>query len=48
MLDSVGLPRDGFCTACFSGCYPVKVADKGKYQLDTEDDGGCGGCGVHI
>jgi amidophosphoribosyltransferase len=48
MLDSVGLPRDGFCTACFSGCYPVKVADKGKYQLDKEDDGGCGGCGVHI
>ncbi len=50
MLDSMGLPQEGFCTACFSGSYPVEVTDKGKsmFEINKEDDGGCGGCGVHI
>jgi amidophosphoribosyltransferase len=48
MLDSIGLPRDGFCTACFTGCYPVEGEQgPGKYSFE-EDDGGCGGCGIHI
>ncbi|MDW7650404.1 MAG: amidophosphoribosyltransferase [Bacillota bacterium] len=50
MLECVGLPKNGFCTACFSGCYPIETNRErsGKYLIDEEDDGGCGGCGVHV
>ncbi|EEG77411.1 amidophosphoribosyltransferase [Dethiobacter alkaliphilus] len=50
MLESMNLPVEGFCTACFSGRYPIEVACKksGKLLEYEEDDGGCGGCGVHI
>jgi amidophosphoribosyltransferase len=47
MLEAVGLPPGSMCTACFSGCYPVEVEQNAdKYAL--EDDGGCGGCGIHL
>lgn len=50
MLESIGLPKKGFCTACFSGCYPIEIGSgkRSKLMNDEEDDGGCGGCGVHI
>jgi amidophosphoribosyltransferase len=50
MLESIGLPKKGFCTACFSGCYPIQIGSGKRSKLlnDEEDDGGCGGCGVHI
>lgn len=50
MMECMDLPKQSFCTACFSGRYPVKVGEKrtGKYLMDEEDDGGCGGCGVHV
>lgn len=50
MLDCMDLPKNGFCTACFSGCYPIEAGASrtGKYLVDGEDDGGCGGCGVHV
>ncbi|MBS4032329.1 MAG: amidophosphoribosyltransferase [Clostridiales bacterium] len=50
MLESIGLPKKGFCTACFSGCYPIQlgISKRSKLMNDEEDDGGCGGCGVHI
>jgi amidophosphoribosyltransferase len=51
MLQSIGLPPQGFCTACFSGKYPIEADNcrgGGKYLMDEEDDGGCGGCGVHV
>ncbi|MBS4023782.1 MAG: amidophosphoribosyltransferase [Dethiobacter sp.] len=50
MLDSMGLPQDSFCTACFSGSYPVEISSRGKFLFEEnkEDDGRCGGCGVHV
>ena len=50
MLASMNLPVKGFCTACFNGVYPIDVACKQSSKLldYEEDDGGCGGCGVHI
>jgi amidophosphoribosyltransferase len=50
MLDCVDLPHKDFCTACFSGRYPIEAGKSrtGKYLIDEEDDGGCGGCGVHV
>lgn len=40
MLDSTGLPAENFCTACFSGQYPVAI-DKNldKYSLETCGEG---------
>lgn len=37
MLDSMPLPREEFCTACFDGNYPVKPCKKmSKYMLEKE------------
>lgn len=44
MLESMDLPADGFCTACFSGKYPVEVPDKSA-PADDGEEGGCGCCG---
>lgn len=30
LLDSMAKPRDHYCTACFSGKYPIEVTDKAK------------------
>ncbi|MCR3922243.1 MAG: amidophosphoribosyltransferase [Firmicutes bacterium] len=50
MLACMNLPTDGFCTACFSNCYPIELDEHAndKNLIDEEDDGGCGGCGVHV
>lgn len=50
MLSCMDLPAGDFCTACFSGCYPIEAGrmKTGKYLIEEEDDGGCGGCGVHL
>lgn len=38
MVEAVGVPRERFCLACFTGDYPAPVdAGTGKYQLE-----GCG------
>jgi amidophosphoribosyltransferase len=49
MLECMNLPKQDFCSACFSGCYPIEASQgsSGKYLIE-EDDGGCGGCGVHL
>ena len=49
MLECMNLPKQDFCSACFSGCYPIEASQgsSGKYLME-EDDGGCGGCGVHL
>lgn len=44
MLESVDLPADGFCTACFSGEYPVDVTGTGG-KLALEENCKNGGCG---
>ncbi|MBT9139723.1 MAG: Amidophosphoribosyltransferase [Dehalococcoidia bacterium] len=46
MLECMDLPPEGFCTACFSGYYPLgKGKCGGKYALASEEEGVCGGCG---
>lgn len=46
MLEAVGLPAAGMCTACFSGCYPVRVDNcSGAYSLEKKHNGGCGSRG---
>jgi len=46
MLECMDLPPEGFCTACFSGYYPLgKGKCSGKNLLGNEEEGGCGGCG---
>ncbi len=46
MLECMDLPAEGFCTACFSGYYPLgKGKCSGKYAHADEEEGVCGGCG---
>lgn len=46
MLECMDLPPESFCTACFSGCYPLGTGNcGGKDLLNGEGEGGCGGCG---
>ena len=33
MLESIGLPKKGFCTACFSGCYPIEIGSGKRSKI---------------
>lgn len=45
MLECLNLPKDGFCTACFNGRYPIEI---GNSALELNRDGGCPGCDKHL
>ena len=34
MLDSVKLPQEKYCVACFTGQYPIKFSKANKYILE--------------
>ena len=41
MLSAVSLPPENYCTACFTGTYPVKPTDEmgNKYSMDGQGEG---------
>jgi len=38
MLECIGLPKDNFCTACFTGEYPIKVPEQTKIDKYTLEE----------
>ena len=47
LIRAVGLPRENFCLACFTGDYPVPVQlEMDKLSLETMHDAGQGGAPV--
>lgn len=38
LLAAVDLPAEGFCQACFNGCYPVKTGDPRGEKEHTEEE----------
>lgn len=38
MLDACDLPNEDFCSACFSGEYPVPVADRDSYEKERFEE----------